>query len=132
MALELPFRLELPWFEHGDEIIQLGQVILHRRSGEHQHILLLQGVDEPPGDGGTVLQMMSLVYDHHVVGDSLDDLAVAHQPCRSQRGNHPVEVLPGFVSQGLKASIVVGNELQKELAGHLLPPLLNEARRGED
>ena len=130
---ELARRLELARLEDGDQVIQFVQAVLHRRSGEHQDVLLLKRVDELPGDAGAVLEMVRLIHDHQVVDDVLDDAAVFATAGRGQRGDHAGESGPRLRPQLAELRVVVGDEVgQAKLARQFLPPLLDQGGRGDD
>ena len=133
LALELFGAFQLPGLEHGDQVVEFAEAVLHRRGREQQDEALLQLVDQLPRDRGPVLQVMRLVDDDQVVEIGGDHLAVFGPACGGQRSDHPREVSPGVRAQAAEGLVVGGDKVEDiELGGQLLAPLLDQPGRRQD
>src|SRR5439155_22269195 len=77
LALELLPRAELARPEQRDEIVQLAQVVLERRSGEQEDEVPLDFLNELVGRAAVTLYLVRLVHDHQVPAVPQDLLGVA-------------------------------------------------------
>ena len=124
-ALEAPVRTQVAGPQEGHEVEQLLEVVLDRRRREEEHVLLPDRGDEFPVLRRTVLQLVGLVHDHDVVRETLDLLPV-DVPLRGvDRRDHAVVAGPVL-------DLVHDLEVEAELRLHLLLPLRDEGRGGED
>ena len=90
---ELLERLEDARLQQRQQIVELGQVVLHRRRREQQQEALVQGVDQLPALAGAVAQVVRLVDDDQVEAageQALGMLAPARRaPARRSGGAGP-------------------------------------------
>lgn len=63
---ELAPRAELTRPQQRDQVVQLTQVVLERRRGEQQQVVLVEVADHLVGARAVVLDLVRLVHDHQV------------------------------------------------------------------
>ena len=114
-----------------EQIVQLQQIVLHRRGAEQEQVPPLQGVDQPPVLRGAVLAVMGLVDDHQVPGDFGHELSPFAALGKGHRREHAVRILPVFQAVG-RAGARRSGELQVELRREFLAPLRHQGRRNQD
>ncbi len=74
---EAAHRAELARRQDRDQAVQLHQVVLDGRSGEHEHIALADLVDELPGERAAVFELVRFVHNEQVIVAGEDSVAVA-------------------------------------------------------
>ena len=132
VALELPRRVQEPRLQERDQVEQLLEVVLHGSRRQQEDELLLDFTGELPGLGIAIAEVMRLVDDDHVPPPGQDRRPVRLALGGMDRGNHPVELVPGTRPALAKRGIVVADQLDRELAPHFPLPLLDQRRRHED
>src|SRR5207237_9805321 len=115
LALKLLPRAELARPEQRDEIVQLAQVVLERRSGEQEDEVPLDFLNELVGRAAVTLYLVRLVHDHQVPAVPQDLLGVAARARSVVRDDRPGDgkALPVV---GLGRGLEVLEELLFELA----------------
>ncbi|MNC24713.1 hypothetical protein D3C75_727780 [compost metagenome] len=93
-GLELALSPQLSGLQHVDEIVQLLQIVLHRRSGKQQAIFFAKLADKLVVGGFFVLQLMGFVNDQHVIVHVQDNLPVGVPFGRIHGCHDDVALLP--------------------------------------
>src|SRR5712692_9507238 len=126
VPLEEPIvRVQLAGFQEGDEVEELVHVVLDRRCGQEQHVLLRQPGHETPVQAEAVLESMGLVHDEEVPRPSLGrtPMGLAFRGVHGRDEKRPSFPIADRPEDG---------ERQGEFRLHLFPPLARQRGRSED
>ena len=85
-------RLELARLEQGDQVVQLHEIVFHRRGGQQEQEPFFERVDQLPVEGIAVFKMMGLIDDHHVIFPAGHGIDVALGFCLIDGGQNKRQV----------------------------------------
>ena len=94
LGAELRERADRAGPQQRHQVVELAQVVLHRRRGEQQQVARAELVDELPAEREVVAQPVRLVDDHEVEADAAHARAVARVARRLERGDDQRMVAP--------------------------------------
>ena len=123
-------RLEDAGLQQRQEIVELDQVVLHRRRRQQEQEALVERVDELPALTRSVAQMVRLVDDDEIELALDEALGVLAPPCGGDRGDDAI-LGPKRLRLVAQERVVGGREGKTEFGLQLFAPLTDERSRRE-
>ena len=120
---ELRERPDRPGTNQRREVVELAQVVLHRRRGQQHQVAGIEVVDELPSQGQVVAQAVGFVHHHHVVVGAAHPAPVPLVPRGLERRDH--QRVPAPLARRTPGH----HEVELELLPQLGAPLLAQRRR---
>ena len=121
-------RLEDARLQQCQEVVELGQVVLHRRRRQQQQKALVQPVHQLVALAGAVAEVVRLVDDDEVEVPVDQPLGVLAPACHRQRGDQP-GLAPEALGIVAQQRVVGAGARDVELVLQLFAPLPDERRR---
>ena len=128
---ELLLGFEDAGLEQGEQVVEFQEAVLHRGCREQEQEALLQAVDQLVAGAGLVAQVMRLVHDDDVVGQTGQRLGDVLASGGGDRGDHP-GLRPEGGGVGAQQRVVAGGAVDAEFGRHFVPPLADQGSRGQD